>query len=199
MLNFEDYVKACYDHLTAKTSSGQSYYSIVNVLEVEKTKTKITETIKEAYEENIISKSEFEAMKPDDKVVGRFYCNFKVHKAHKNNELPPERPIVSQSGSICENIAAFVEHHIHHIGNKHKSFIQDTPDFLRTIERINNGQQLKPNSVLFTMDAKGLFTNIMHEEGLKTMHDALSKRTNPKVPKKCLVKLMKCFTLQQYF
>ena len=49
---------------------------------------------------------------------------------------------------------------------------------------------MKPNSVLFTMDAKGLFTNILHKEGLKTMHDALSKRTNPKVPTSFLVKLM---------
>ena len=72
------------------------------------------------FDDNIISKSEFEAMKPDDKVVGRFYCNFKVHKSHSNNDIPPVRPIVSQSGSICENIAAFVEHHINHIGKKHK-------------------------------------------------------------------------------
>ena len=72
------------------------------------------------FDDNIISKSEFEAMKPDDKVVGRFYCNFKVHKSHSNNDIPPVRPIVSQSGSICENIAAFVEHHINHIGKKTK-------------------------------------------------------------------------------
>ena len=38
ILDFEDYLKACYTHLTAEASSGEPYYSPVNVLEIEKNK-----------------------------------------------------------------------------------------------------------------------------------------------------------------
>ena len=44
-------------------------------------------------------------MNPEDTQAGRFYCNFKVHKPHKHKKAPPERPITSQSGTICEGVA----------------------------------------------------------------------------------------------
>ena len=181
ILDLEDYLKACYNHLTSEVSPGKPYYSQVNVFDIEKTKTEIKDVLQEGLDKNIITKSELQAMNPDDKNVGRFYCNFKVHKPHEHNTVPPERPIISQSGSMCENIAQFVEFHINHIGMEHESFLQDTPDFLRTIKHLNKGNTLKSNTVLFTMDVKGLFTNIIHEEGLKALEEALNKRQNPKI------------------
>ena len=190
ILDFDDYVKACYEHLTSEVSPGKPYYSLVNALDVDKTKLKITNVIKEGLDKNIISKSEFEAMNPEEKDVGRFYCNFKVHKPHEHKKAPPVRPITSQSGSICENIATFVEHHIKHIGTKHESYLQDTPDFLRIIKRINSGPKLSPKAILTTWDVIGLFTNIIHEEGLQSIESELEKRDNPEVPTDFIVKLM---------
>ena len=118
-------------------------------------------------------------MNPDDKNAGRFYCNFKVHKPHNHKETPPVRPIISQSGTICENIATYVDHHINHIGSTHESFLQDTPDFLRTIQQINRGQPLGKNTVLTTLDVTSLYTNIIHDEGLKALKDELQKSPNP--------------------
>ena len=83
----------------------------------------------------IITQQEYNEMNPEDKDVGRFYCNFKVHKNY--NHIPPVRPINSGSGSITENISLFVNHHIKDLSNTHSSYIQDTPDFLREIEKIN--------------------------------------------------------------
>ena len=61
-------------------------------------------------------------MDPKDRVPGRFYCTFKVHKDHKEGKAPPERP-------ITENASLFVEHHIKELGNKHEAFLKDTPHF----------------------------------------------------------------------
>ena len=160
------------------------------MFDIEKTKTEIKDVLQEGLDKNIITKSELQAMNPDDKIFGRFYCNFKVNKPHEHNTVPPERPIISQSGSMCENIAQFVELHINHIGMEHESFLQDTPDFLRTIKHLNKGNTLKSNTVLFTMDVKGLFTNIIHEEGLKALEEALNKRQNPKIETDFILKLM---------
>ena len=65
---------------------------------------------------------------------------FKVHKPHQPMTAPPPRPFISGSGSITENIGAYVEYHIKDKSNKHPSYLQDTQDFLRTINQINMGE-----------------------------------------------------------
>ena len=115
-----------------------------------------------------------------DKKAGQFYVNLKVHKPHLN--IPPPRPLISGSGSITENIGKFVEYHIKDIASSHESYMQDTPDFLRIIDKINRGPKLNPNTILLTLDVISLFTNILHNEGLTTLKEALDKRENPKVP-----------------
>ena len=79
-------------------------------------------------------------MDPLDKGPAKFYEIFKVHKSHTPGQTPPERPIISASGSITENIALFVESHLKDLANKHPSYLQDTPDFLRMIEDLNEGE-----------------------------------------------------------
>ena len=129
------------------------------------------------------------AMTPDDKNPARFYINYKVNKPH--NHLPPPRPIISGSGSITENIGKYVEHHIKHIASTHESFLEDTPDFLRMIKRINEKtEELPQNTLIVTWDVKALFTNIKHTEGLKAMEEKLDTREDKKVPTDFIIKLM---------
>ena len=52
------------------------------------------------------------------------------------------RPIVSGSASVTENIASYVQYYIKDISKNYQSYIQDTPDFLRYIEKINQGPLL---------------------------------------------------------
>ena len=74
VLDFNEYLKACYEHLTSEIAPGKPYYSPVNELEIETTKEKIRSLLKQGLDNDIISKSEFEEMSPDDKGPGRFYC-----------------------------------------------------------------------------------------------------------------------------
>ena len=59
--------------------------------------------LKDGRDQDIITEDDFKAMDPTDKGPARFYQTFKVHKPHPEGSLPPERPIVSGSGSICVN------------------------------------------------------------------------------------------------
>ena len=138
-------------------------------------------------------------MNPEGKDVGRFYCNFKVHKPHAYKETPPARPITSQSGTMTENIGTYIDYHINHIGTKHDSYLQDTPDFLRTIQRINRGQKLRENTLLVTLDVMGLYTNIIHDEGLEALEIELDKRTNPQVPTGFIINLMELLLKNSIF
>ena len=94
-------------------------------------------------------------MCPKSKTASKLYCIFKIHKPH--DHIPPVRPIVSGSGSILENPNKFVDFHLKELANKHKSYIQDTPDFIRHIEDLNEKGKLPENALLVTLDVIPLF------------------------------------------
>ena len=58
--------------------------------------------------------------------------------------------------------------------NLHPSYHQDTPDVLRCIEEINK-DNLPANSILFSVDVTGLYTNIPHDDGLEFCREALEQ------------------------
>ena len=148
---------------------------------------------------NAITRQEFNAMCADDKNPGRFYANFKVHKAHTHMKAPPVRPILSGSGSITEGIATYVEHHIKQSSKSHDTYLQDTPAFLRLISNINKGPKLSKNALLVTWDVDGLFTNIHHNDGLHTLQEQLDERKQPKVPSHYIIKLMELILRHNIF
>ena len=50
ILDYNEYVKACYKHLTSSQSEGNPYYTQVDALEVERSKAQIENTLLEALE-----------------------------------------------------------------------------------------------------------------------------------------------------
>ena len=50
ILNFEDYVKSGYEHLTSQQSHGEPYYSPASYLELEQAKRKIKNIVNEGFE-----------------------------------------------------------------------------------------------------------------------------------------------------
>ena len=203
ILDYPAYMKACYEHLMSQkvmdTGESKRYYVEVENIELERTKSKIKHLVQEGLENDILTKEEYEAMLADDKDAAKFYCIFKVHKEHEPMTAPPPRPIVSGSGSATENIAEFVEYHINDISKEHKSYIQDTPDFLRYIEKINQGPRLEDDQILVTWDVVGLYNNILHEDGLESLQEGLDSRQNPEIPTDYLVKLMEIILRNNLF
>ena len=195
VLNFVDYIKACTEHLEGKQTyedgTTKQYYKKEDEAKYYEAESKLKEVLEEGLDNGIISKEEFSAMWPEDKHPGTFYCNFKVHKEHEHGKTPPVRPICSGCGSMFENTSAFVQHHIRHIANKHKSYIQDTPDFIRHIESRNESTDLPENAMLVTIDVKALFTNILHKEGTKCVKEALDERVDKTVPTGYIIRLLK--------
>ena len=203
ILDFSVYMKACYEHLASEKlmSDGEvkKYYLEVNDIELEVSKSKIRNLVQEGLEKEILSKEEYEAMVADDKEAAKFYCTFKVHKPHEPMTAPPPQPIVSGSGSVTENIAAFVDHHIKDTSKQHQAYLQDTPDFLRFVQSINNGPPLQSNNILVTWDVVGLYNNIPHDEGLQSLEESLSDRKNPEIPTDFLLKLMEVILKNNLF
>ena len=191
ILDFEEYIKACQEHLESKTDTGENYYINVDDHTLEEARTKITNIVKEGYDNELLSKQEYAAMTPGESVIpGRFYALFKVHKEYEHGKAPPVRAIVSCSGTFSENIAIYVDHHLKELGVSHPSYLQDTPDFLRQLQDINQKETLPENALLVVIDAIGLYTNIPQEEGVLCVEEALEQRVNTKVPSKYIARLL---------
>jgi hypothetical protein len=194
ILNYPEYMRACYEHLLSvqmdENGEPQQYYKRVedNMLQI--AKNKIKQVLEEGYAEDIISWDEYKAMNPEDMDAAKFYCNFKVHKEHEPMTAPPPRPIISGSNSITKNIGTFVEHHIHQVAKQHDTYLQDSPHFLRDIRKLNRETQLEDNDILVTLDVKALFTNILHQDGLDSLKLSLEGRYNQDVPTDFILKLM---------
>ena len=136
------------------------------------------------------SQEEFAEMNPDDKDPAKFPCNYKVHKANNDDKIPPVRSIISSSGSITENISIYLDHHIKDLSTKHSTYLQDTPHFLRVIEKVNKGPKLPKNAMLVTADITGAYKNIPHEDGNNCLHEELEERSDKTIPSAFLVKLL---------
>ena len=195
VLDFEEYLKACGEHLedkqTFEDGTTKKYYKKVSETDLEHAKNKLQIIIDEGYDNEILSKEEYQAMCPEGKKPGKFYCNFKVHKEHEHGKAPPVRPICSGCGSVLENPSAFVQHHIKHVANKHETFILDTPDFLRQVELLNEKEDLPENAFLATIDVKALYTNILYKEGSKCVEEALEERDDKTISTQFIIRLLK--------
>ena len=157
---------------------------------MEEAKEKISNLIEEGFDNEYISKDEFEAMQPWEKGPAKFYQLFKVHKPHEPGKAPPERPIISGSGSVTENLSLFVDNFIKDISTKHPAHLQDTPDFLRAIEEINQRGPLPNNAILVSIAESALYTNIPQDEGIEAVREALQERDDLKIPSEFLVRML---------
>ena len=193
ILNFRDYVNSCLDHLNSKQTVGESsypYYRQINQDFIDESKNKITSVLEEGKINKWISEDEYDAMCPNDKKPGKFYMLYKVHKKHEPGTIPPGRPIISGSGSFTENISIFVDHHLKPLADKHPSYLQDTPDFLRFIEAQNQSINHE-NFILFTVDVSSLYTNIPQEEGIQICEKTWNTRSDKTVPTSFLTSLLR--------
>ena len=155
--------------------------------DLKKSKDVINLVLQEGFDNEYISKEEFIAMKPEGKGPGKFYTNFKVHKQHEHGTTPPVRPIVSGCGSTTENLGTFVEHHLKPLANKHTTYLQDTPDFLRQVQPI---KELPKSAKLVTIDVVGLFTNLPQDETVQCVREALEERQTKEVPTEYITRLL---------
>ena len=205
ILSFQAYMESCYKHLNSvqlqPDGTYKRYYKPVDDLNIiDEVKHNINNILQEAHENKVISDDEKEAMECDEqKGVGKFYTLYKVHKDHAAPATPPERPIISCSGSITENIGIYVDSHLKPLANTHESFLQDTPHYLRELEKLNNSGKIKNSDILVTIDVCSLYTNIDQHEGLEAVEEALEERSEKNVPTNFIISLLQIILMFNIF
>ena len=81
---------------------------------------------------------------PEKPKSSNFYLLPKVHK--KFMRIPKGRPIIAACGSNTERISWLLDNLAKDAVKKMDSFIEDTPDLVRTFEEINEKETLPPNA-----------------------------------------------------
>ena len=133
----------------------------------------IKKFLKESTDNDIISKNLANNLLPEEPKAGALYLLSKVHKQNdkietpSGNNIPKGRPIISGCGSNTERISWFVDQHTKDFVKKHESYIQDTPDLLRYLKKVEEEDNLPPEAFPASIDIKSTYTNIPIEEGLK--------------------------------
>ena len=190
--DFQEYLEGCQGHLNSSQNDDETkpFYKKVTNNELDEAKNEILKVLQEAFDNETITKSEYEHMNPENKNAGKFYCTPKVHKGHDESKPPPPRPIVSGCGSLTEKIGHFADYFVKEVATNHDSYSKDTPDFLRTIELINSEGKLPKNTILVTADVISLYTNINHKDATKTVREASKSRDTKEMPTEFIVSLL---------
>ena len=101
--------------------------------------------------------------------------------------------------TVTENIGLFVEYFLKDLSNVHPSYLQDTPDFLREVEILNDEIELPENTILLTIDVTGLYTNIPIEEGIEAAREALQEREDIRVPTEFIIRMLEAVLKHNIF
>ena len=117
----------------------------------------IENTLLKIHQKGEISRKVLHHLLPSGTTTPEFYFLPKIHKANTTGH-----PIISGNNSLTEHISAFVDEHIKILAPLIKSYIRDTPDFIRNIEEFRQAGHY----FLVTMDVTSPYTNIPNHEGL---------------------------------
>ena len=203
ILNYEDYVKSCENHLKSIQiqPSGPSlhYYSMSSETQAQSCKHDIIKILNIGKAQGWLTNAEYEMMNPKNCGLAKFYQTFKVHKTYRQGDIPPTRPIINNIGSLTENISKFVDYHTRDLVKTLPSYIQDTRDFLSMCEDINEQGGLQDDNIIVTIDVNALYTNISKQDALPAVYQYLENRTNKTIPSDFITDLLELVFDCNYF
>ena len=113
----------------------------------------------------------------------QFYLLPKIHKPDV-----PGRPVVSNISCPTYYISKFLSKILRPIVEKCPTYIKDTNHLLQTIDNFEFPDS-EQEHFLFTMDVKGLYTNIPNKDGLEALEYYLNQRKDMSIPTQTLVRL----------
>ena len=162
--NRSTYIEVVEEHLKSRGANGQPIYEQIDADISNVITEKINNAIDEAMENGVIDANTKDGLKVNNPKAGNLYCLPKIHK-DPNSKRPPPRPICNSKGTPTEIISQRIDEQLQPLVKKLPSYIQDSSDFLRKIEEINETHTLPTNTLLCTWDVKSLYTNIPKEGG----------------------------------
>ena len=93
-------------------------------------------------------------LKVNEGKLGRFYLLPKIHKGLSGVK---GRPVISNCGTVTENISEYLDHHLNPLVSLGRSYIKDTNHFLSKLGELG---RIPEGAILCTVDVVGLYPSI---------------------------------------
>lgn len=130
--------------------------------------TLVHQTLLELFSKGEITKGQLKYLSPHEGSPTRTAELYLLNKIH--SEPPTKaRPIISANGCPVEKISEFVDFFLQPFVIEQTTYIKDTSDFIRKIERIRT----PTGALLITLDYESMYTNIVHEEAIEAVKKTL--------------------------
>ena len=159
VMNINDYIKEGECQLNNST-----FYRKCKSDHTMKFKEQIDKIVDSLYESKEISEKTYNYLKDRGKRTSIFYLLPKILKNYEGS-IPPGRPIVLSTDSPTERISQLLDVILKPLIVTTRSYIEDTPDFISKI----TGILLDGNDWLVSLDVVSLYTNIPHDDGIKSV------------------------------
>ena len=132
----------------------------------------VNDTIERLKKQKLINEKYAEGLKRNDPKTPKFYPRLKIHK-----EGNPGRPAVSSVNCHTANISKYVDYHLQPIVKEIPSYVKDTQDFLKKIEKVKDIPQ---ESLLVILYVKSLYANIPNNNksinAVKESHEKIERK-----------------------
>ena len=104
---------------------------------------------------------------------GYFYLLYKIHKLKdpEQTDLCPTRPVCSMCGSLTHPLGAWINKELQPVATGQQSYFSNSAELLQLV----SGLDLPPNALLFTADARSMYTNISTDIALEIIPDFIKK------------------------
>ena len=87
-------------------------------------------------------------------------------------------------------MSKYINYHIKDFVNQIPAYLEDTPDFLRSLDLENETNPTLKNEILVTMDVSSLYTNIDPMEGIEEVEKFLKTREDKSIPTGFLTRML---------
>lgn len=100
---------------------------------------------------------------------------YTVPKIHKNKEMPPGRPIISEINSLFSRLGEYLDGFFKPLVSQSPSYLKDSKDLIVSIQHLKATE----STIMATIDIESLYTSICHKDALETLKWALCRDSKP--------------------
>ena len=164
LLNTEDYIERCMEHLL----DTNVYRPALSFPEAELTQLITNQLVTFRHILYHHSKSLYLFLQPKRKHrTPQFYGIPKIHK--RFTRVPPMHPIVSHTNSLLSPTAKFINHVLQPLAQLHEDYIQNSTSLILQLEELI----IPDNAVLVSIDVESLYPSIPQTECLNIIYNEI--------------------------
>ena len=167
LMNTEDYIAQCLLHLTDNTTYRPAKEYPTEV--IRRKLQNLTTTAKDQINKHVYR---FLNEGPRHPRIPQFYGIPKIHKKYIN--LPPMRPIISQSSSLLSPSAQFIDHVLQPLAMSYPDYIQNSTTLTLHLQDTT----VPDDAILVTVDVANLYPSIPQSECLSIIHAEMHNKSH---------------------